>query len=169
MIKEIYLQIQTALDLIAQGNKKTFLHIDMWNQNVDFLEQDDPFKAPAAFIEFMPIAWETHGNRVQEATITIRLHIVTQWFGQSAKHSPKQAQMLEYLNIPDLVLEQLQSLEIGNIGTLTRTGSEINHNHEKYVDSVEIYQLRVRSEAARRTYEQQPRPTLRLRIQDDTE
>lgn len=162
MIKEIYLQIQDALSNIKENNKNAFEHFDMWNQNVEFLEQDDPFKAPAAFVEFVPFAWETIGNRVQEATIDIRLHIVTKWFGQSAKHSPKQSQMLDYLNLPDQVLNELQSLEIGSIGTLTRISSEINHNHEKYVDSVEVYRLRVRSEEARRTYEPQARPTIKI-------
>jgi hypothetical protein len=164
MIKEIYTSIQTALENIknAEGNP-LFKHFDLWNQNVQFIEQDSPFETPACFVEFQPIGWETIGNRVQETTLSIRLHVVTPWYGQSSKISPVQSEMLDYLNIPDFVLNALQGMIIEKVGVLTRTASEINHNHERYVDSVEIYQLRARNLGAETKYHLIRRPSFYIK------
>ena len=32
-------------------------HIDLWNHNVEFLEQEAPWPRPAVFIEFVPFKW----------------------------------------------------------------------------------------------------------------
>lgn len=170
MRKNLYLSIQTALSTIMSplqgdeqsGGVEVFKHYDLWNQNVQFIEKDSPFECPACFVEFVPIQWETIGNRVQEATVSIKLHLVTQWFGQTAKNSPVQSDMIDYLDLPDKVLDKLQSLIIDKVGTLTRVESVINHNHEYYLDSVETYQLRVRDLSAEHDPVQVQRPTIKI-------
>ena len=32
-------------------------HIDLWNHNVEFIEQEDGWERPAVFVEFCPIRW----------------------------------------------------------------------------------------------------------------
>ena len=52
---------------------KTF---DLWNEQVEFVEQEEVFDTPAVFIEFLPVKWTNLGGGVQRAEATIRLHIV---------------------------------------------------------------------------------------------
>lgn len=152
MRKQLYIDLQTALENITkkEGNKDVaiFQHFDLWNQNVDFLEQDTPFARPAIFVEFMPIQWKTIGAKVQEAALVIKLHIVTDWFEGTAKYNPTQSAALDYLDLPDKVIAAIQNITVNGSGSLTRTQSVINHNHHKYVDSIEEYTAYIKDSSA---------------------
>ena len=148
MRKQLYLDIQQAVKTITKDDKPLFKHVDLWNQNVQFLEEDRHWNRPALFVEFMPIAWETNGQKVQDATVDIHLHIVTDWFGGSPDDNHRQQEALSYLDLPDIVLAKLQNMKLTLSGSLTRTQSIINHNHERILDSVEIYQARIRDNSA---------------------
>ena len=52
MRKELYRLLCSelkAIDLIK--------HIDLWNHNVEFIEQEENWERPAVFVEFCPIQW----------------------------------------------------------------------------------------------------------------
>lgn len=165
MIKQVYLDIQSACATILDNNNQPLIkHFDLWNQNVDFIDEDRRWNRPAIFVEFKPIRWQTAGQKVQEAVVDIHLHIVTDWYGQTQRDSPKQAQALEYLNIPDKVVGVLQNKMLTLSGCLTRTQSLINHNHERYLDSVEVYQAHIRDNSALITYPEQVPAQVGLKI-----
>ena len=156
MLAQLYLAYEAQLKGII--NQKTgeafFKHFDLWNQNVEFIEQESPFATPAVFFEFAPIQWKTMGQQKQDADLTIRLHIVTEWYGETAEYTPEEIrqQMLEYLNAPSIVVKALQGFCTPFTNGLMRTQSIINHNHERYVDSVEEYICRVQDNSAVNEY-----------------
>ncbi|HNX65618.1 MAG TPA: hypothetical protein PKH02_01975 [Bacteroidales bacterium] len=140
MRKQLYLDIQTKLKEIKDDTGlQQFKHFDLWNQNVEFIEADSPFEFPAVFVEFMPIAWDTLLQKVQQATIIIRLHIVTRWLAQTAEYSPIQDTALNYLDLPDKVFAALQSNATSASNGFMRVSSTINHNHGDILDSIEEY------------------------------
>lgn len=51
MREELFEAIKTAM---ADTEVK---HIDLWNHNVEFLEQEDAWPLPALFVEFGEITW----------------------------------------------------------------------------------------------------------------
>lgn len=166
MRKQLYLDIQSACKNIKyQDNKPIFEHIDLWNQNVEFLDEERRWNRPALFIEFKPIMWQTAGERTQEAVIEIHLHIVTDWFGQTQEDSPKQLQSLAYLDIPDSVVAALQNKPLTLSGNLTRTKSIINHNHERYLDSIEVYEAHIRDNSAAITRARTPSAPISIKIE----
>lgn len=128
MRTELYNRIKNALlnDLTGEQIK----HVDLWNQNVQFIDQEAAWPMPAVFIEFMPIAYEQVRNGAPRCHSTINLHVVTDWTVQSAA---------EIFILCDMIADVLD----GSTGTryhhLIRTGSVTNHNHEEIVESVETY------------------------------
>lgn len=149
MRKQLYLDFKNKLKSIKDAdNAPIFNHFDIWNRNVEFAEVETPFATPAVFIEFMPISWRNNSNKVQEADLRIRLHIVTRWFSGTADYSPTEQKALEYLDIADTVFKHLQGFSGSNFNRWTRTESIINHNHEGYVDSVEEYACNLRDYTA---------------------
>lgn len=50
--KEMYNMICQRLKAI-----EVIKHIDLWNNNVAFIEQEDGWERPAVFVEFMPVNW----------------------------------------------------------------------------------------------------------------
>ena len=82
MIRYLYLALEEKLLAITdeqENPQPIFKHCDLWNRQVEFLEQETPFQTPAVFVEFTNIEWRTLGQHVQEADLTVRLHIVTPW------------------------------------------------------------------------------------------
>lgn len=144
MRKQLYIDIVEKLKTINNAElTQLFKHFDLWNQNVEFIQEETPFEFPACFIEFLPIAWETIGGRIQQATINIRLHIVTAWYISTADNNPLHEQSLEYLDIPDRVMKALQSEAVPQTNGWMRVSSVINHNHGTIIDSVEEYKTHV--------------------------
>lgn len=130
MIKEIYEAVVELLEGIDGGVIK---HVDWWNQNVAFIEQDAPWERPAVFVEFLPIEWERlkggyHGKG------GIRLHIVTD-YGEG---------LVEGLEVVEKVIAAMNSWRGGdNFHLNTWSSSQPNHDHEEIVENIETWSLRV--------------------------
>ena len=73
MREELFEAIKTAM---ADTEVK---HIDLWNHNVEFLEQEDAWPLPALFVEFGGISWEPVSGLHLRGTGEVRLHLVTNW------------------------------------------------------------------------------------------
>lgn len=54
-------------------------HIDLWNHNVEFIEQEDGWERPAVFVEFGPIAWAQFQGKGQRGKGVVNIHLVTDW------------------------------------------------------------------------------------------
>lgn len=142
MKKQLYLDIVEQLKTITSADgEQLFQHFDLWNQQVAFLEENTSFNLPAVFVEFTPHTWQTLGNRKQCADLTIRLHIVTQWFSDTADYVPEEFMLkaVEYLDIIDKVVASMQNFAPTNANAWMRTRSIPNHDHGRYVDSIEEY------------------------------
>ena len=161
MIKTLYLAIEERLKAIqTAAGEQLFKHFDLWNQQVEFIEEETPFNTPSVFIEFGTFNWRTLPGRMQECEATIRLHIVTPWYANTPENTPEpqRTQALEYLTLPSIIVAALQNFTIAPCGSLeransfTRIKSEVNHNHERYVDSIETYSFHLFDKSATPEY-----------------
>jgi hypothetical protein len=153
MRKQLYLDIKNQLKTIEnEKGEQLFKHFDLWNRQVEFIELETPFEVPAIFVEFLPISWQTIGNRVQQCELTVRLHIVTEWYAGTADYSPTELQALEFLDILDRLVAKMQNFNTTYMNGWMRTRSITNHNHERYVDNVEEYTCNLRDISAVQTY-----------------
>ena len=59
MRKELYNMLCKELKEVGGGLIK---HIDLWNHNVEFIEQEENWERPAVFVEFEPIEWRQQNN-----------------------------------------------------------------------------------------------------------
>lgn len=160
MLRHLYLALEQKLLAVTdeqENPQPLFKHCDIWNRHVEFLEQETPFQTPAVFVEFEPIQWRTDGNRVQDADLTVRLHIVTPFHANTASdilNPDVRVTALAYLDIPTVLFRQLHGqhgtvddgnrLVLGHFNALTRIASTVNHDHERFVDSVETYQCHLK-------------------------
>jgi len=144
MRRQLYLDIKNCLKSVLKPDKtQMFEHFDLWNQQVDFLEQETPFKFPAIFVEFLPIVWNKMGYNKQNADISLRVHIVSRWHSNSADYNPQEYDALEYLELADIVNNALTNFATTSGNRFMRTRSEINHNHETILDSIEEFTCNV--------------------------
>ena len=153
MRKEVYNKLRTRLHSLcvnAAGeyeiapaemdddlSNRAIKHIDLWNQNVEFIEQETAWKRPAVFIEFEPVRWDSLVPGVEyRAEARVRLHIITDWTAMTADDADGSGRFFE---LPDKIHEALAGLEGDNFKDFTLEESHTNHNHEEIVESIEVY------------------------------
>lgn len=106
-------------------------HIDLWNHNVEFLEQEAPWPRPAVFIEFVPLKWHAIMPGVEyRAQPLINLHVVTDWAEQKN---------IGEFRLLDKIHELLAGLEGESFMGFDIDSSATNHNHEDIVENIETY------------------------------
>jgi hypothetical protein len=134
MRKEIYMAVLERLKAMTE-----IRYVDLWNQNVAFIEQEAAWERPAVFVEFDPIVW----GRVKEAAMvtqgTLQLHVVTDWQGSAASDSETRSESLQAFDLLDRIRTEMEGLEGATFSRMTLQQSMTNHNHEELLENIEIY------------------------------
>ena len=137
MRKELYNALCKELKEVEGGAIK---HIDLWNHNVEYIEQEENWARPAAFVEFCPIQWQPTVNGVRYvAEPLVRLHIVTDWAGAANDGSPFKEEALKVFDLTDDIHRRLAGLEGETFKDFDLVESVTNHNHEEIVETIETY------------------------------
>ena len=142
----------TIRDTLLKLNNGEIKHVDLWNHNVEFIEQEQPWQMPAVFIEFKPITWrQLKPGNIFHTRSEIALHVVTAWTttpdnsenSDHSDHSDHSVYSSTHLNCFRLLndihraVRQCKGEHFGQVELLT---SETNHNHEEIIEHIEIYQ-----------------------------
>lgn len=140
MIQELYSKIEEALSELCGC---TVAHIDLWNQNVEFIEEDEAWDRPAVFIEFGEIIWDPYKGPTNGLTGKgeVFLHIVTDWKGSAAQGSPYQAETLSDYELPNRIFEKLRGLRGQTFRNLILSRTLTNHNHQELLENIEVYRV----------------------------
>ena len=129
MRKELYNVIKERLSTYVPE----VAHIDLWNHNVEFVEQEDNWARPAVFVEIATINCTPYQGGGQRGKGLVRLHIVTDWTegGQDA------AWDLSYK-----IQSTLEGLNGESFNGMTLVAIDTNHNHEEILESIDSYEVR---------------------------
>lgn len=163
MRKQLFNSICNQLKLVQQnedGNyivaqtpdssKATFRHFDLWNQQLDYLDEEQPFLTPAVFIEFLPINWRQQSQGVRDATIVINLHVVTRRIQPQANVDYYTgADALAFLDLLTAVNLCLHGHKGPQFGGLTGMASTTDNNADELMHSIEQYSTMVTDASAR--------------------
>lgn len=129
-------------------------HVDLWNHNVEFLEQEAIWDRPAVFIEFCPINWEPHQRGVSyRADPLVKLHIVTDWCPESGLTDCLNTQSgellltdcdadssVELLDLSEAIHGVVGCIDGEKFSRFDLIQTATNHNHEDIVESIDTYQ-----------------------------
>ena len=78
-------------------------HIDMWHEQVSFLDEEHPFSSPAVFIEFNTLGIEDEGLLVQRLHTQIDFRLFYETFSDTCEGAEKQEGALDVGGRFDLV------------------------------------------------------------------
>ena len=107
-------------------------HIDLWNRNVEFIEQETAWERPAVFIEFVPFKWNAIVPGVEyRAQPLVNLHLVTDWVNRDAD--------IQQFRLMDKIHELLAGMTGKTFMEFDIDSSSTNHNHEELVENIETY------------------------------
>ena len=122
---------------------RQFNHFDIWNNNMEYIEQNEAFNTPAVFIEFNPITWKHQGNGVREASVDIVLHVITQRNAPTSHELPYEEQAFAFFDL----LTEINVCLHGHVKTgenfghdaLTSTQSTTDHDFEELRHDMEVF------------------------------
>jgi hypothetical protein len=141
MLKQVYLAIQSRL---KERLTEWEFHFDLWNNQLDNLDNEHPILFPALFLDFSNLRWETTSKLVQEADAVLRLYVVQEPYGEAYSGSLDQARALEYLDRIDAVNEALHGFaKDPYFGALSRSLSESQQQYGELVVWVLEYRCRL--------------------------
>ena len=81
--KEIYQRIVEQLRTALGGEIK---HIDLWNHNVEFIEQEQQWSRPAVFVEFGAINCSDLADTPMQCVAKVQCHSTSLLIGWVARH-----------------------------------------------------------------------------------
>ena len=158
MRKPLYLALEQRLQQIVyidgvptfepdaekRKDKKTVLrHFDLWNQHIIQLTRQRPFTVPAVLVEFDTFRWSYCGQRVREADIIIRLHIITATVATAETGNRYRNQALERFEIIDGITQALLGFSYDDgtrqAGLFRAYESTTDHNHEQVCEDIESW------------------------------
>jgi hypothetical protein len=108
-------------------------HVDLWNHNVEFLEDETPFPRPAVFIEYGTITWQRLQGHGRRGSGEVRIHLVTDW---------AEGQYEAAFALSRGLLRALEGLEGEEFDGMALMATATNHNHEDILESVDTYAVR---------------------------
>lgn len=117
-------------------------HVDLWNRNVEFIEQEVAWARPAVFVEFGPIGWTRAKTAEARGEVEVRLHVVTDWQGSASAGSDSREECLGVFGLLHEVVSAVDGLRGARFGALLLQESHTNHNHEELLESVEVFKCR---------------------------
>ena len=116
-------------------------HIDLWNHNVEFIEQEDGWALPAVFVEFAPIEWRAVARNVEyRADPLVRLHIVTEWKGGSSAGSVFKEEALSVFDLSQQIHEAVCLMGGDTFQRFDLVQTATSHNHEDILENIDTYQ-----------------------------
>ena len=106
---------------------KTF---KLWNRNVEFADQDEPWEMPALFVEFGEVRWEPLKHRYFRGIGTVIFHLVQRWDSLEPEEdifrlSDKLRSVIA--SMPDTYYFSIRSPE----------STQTNHDHGELIESIE--------------------------------
>ena len=116
--------------MLSKGLTK---HVDMWNENVAFIDEDAAWERPAVFVEFGEILWSPVkgvGLRSDRGDGEIRLHIVTDFYDGGMEHG---------FEIAGKIADMLPGMRGVGYDCIELMSSLTNHNHEEILELVDAY------------------------------
>ena len=135
MRKEIYKMLCERL-----GNIPEIKYIDLWNHNVEFIEQEDNWERPAVFVELCPINWEATVVGMRYVTeAKVNLHVVTDWVGSSAANSDQREESLTVFDLLEKIHTALADVDGEHFREFDISNSTTNHNQEDILENIETY------------------------------
>lgn len=136
-----FYEVVQSDDEVPEGWERAIKYIDLWNHNVEFIDQEESWERPAVFVEFQPIHWEAIRPGLEyRAEPIVNLHVVTDWQGGSSADSEFREKSLEVFDLLDNIHLQLACRKGKTFLEFDLVGSSTNHNHDEIIENIETYQ-----------------------------
>jgi len=108
-------------------------HIDLWNRNIEFIEQETAWARPAVFVEIGNIEWKRFKDgKSFRGKGTVSFHVVTDWVADVDDSGWSLSEKLH------AVLTGLKGKQFDNLNLLI---TQTNHDHAEVIETIDTYEV----------------------------
>lgn len=125
--EELYAALKEALQGIEEVK-----HVDMWNLNTQFLEEEIPWQRPAVFIELGDIEWNVlkdcfrgYGN--------VKLHTVIDWSDSAP---------IEAWRLTNKIWHALERIDTDHTDGYVPWLTQSNHSHDEVFENIDVFTVK---------------------------
>ena len=104
------------------GNIEQVKWIDLWHDQVNFLEQEHPFPTPALFLNFRVLEASDAGQRIQTLKTQIEVFVFYETFADTYKGAVNQESALGFLDLLGNVHTKLHATSGTYYNSMRRVG-----------------------------------------------
>lgn len=115
--KDLYIELASIIDQVA-----AIEWIDLWHNQVGFLEDEHPFPAPAVFLAFRSNKMDDGGTKVQNVTLQVDVYLFFETFADTYKDGVNQGSATGFLESLDQINALLHGSQGENYSSMRRTG-----------------------------------------------
>ena len=123
-------------------------HVDVWNHNVEFIDQEQAWHRPAVFVEFGDMQWQYVKEGHRRTRFQLMLHLVCDY--------TEQGDMESQWELSDTVISAIRGISTEDFDISTVESTQTNHNHEDLIEEVLTFNVRAMVEENRQETPQDP-------------
>lgn len=109
-------------------------HVDVWNHNVEFIDQEQAWHRPAVFVEFGDMQWQYVKEGHRRTRFQLMLHLVCDY--------TEQGDMESQWELSDTVISAIRGINAADFDISTVESTQTNHNHEDLIEEVLTFNVR---------------------------
>ena len=118
---ENFKELYTELAEIIATNVPGVEWVDLWHNQVNFLEEEHPFPAPAVFLSFRSNQIEDTGQNVQNLDVQVDVYLFYETFADTFRGNYNQASALDFLDMLTAIHKQLHGTQGEHFESMRRT------------------------------------------------
>ncbi|QQV91565.1 tail completion [Winogradskyella phage Peternella_1] len=96
--------------------------IDLWHNQVNFLETEHPFPTPAVFLSYRTLQTNDVGQKVQNVNLQVDIYLFYETFADTYKDSFNQESALVFIDLMDEINNVFHGSAGENFSSMRRTG-----------------------------------------------
>ena len=96
--------------------------VDLWHNQISFLEEEHPFPTPAVFLNFRSMKTQDLGERQQEVDLQVDFYLYYETFSDTFKGSFNQDSALAFLGLMDEIHGNFHGTSGENYAAMRRVG-----------------------------------------------
>lgn len=96
--------------------------VDLWHNQVNFLEDEHPFPTPAVFLSFRTMIVEDARENMQIMRLQVEAYLFYETFADTYKGSVNQGSALDFLDLMNSIYAKLHGTTGENYSEMRRTG-----------------------------------------------
>jgi hypothetical protein len=117
-LKDLYLELADLID----NNISEIKHIDLWHNQVNFLEEEIRFESPAVFLEFRATSVEDTSLKSQRVTMQVNVFLFYETFLETHQGAYAQSEAVAFLDIFTKIHKLLHGTDGVNYSSMRRIG-----------------------------------------------